>query len=154
MRENFLDLIFRRLYFLSGTMLVALEVTNWPMSPSQNIWVVTYRSAIELEWSKFKSELDAADVLSQSELRRIELELTSEGLSGASTTTLLTALTEAIMKTTGSDASICARSQRQVDNQRIAEAFHLGNLDELTLEVAPSYNIAPTTRQHSHEVGR
>ena len=152
MRENPLNLIFRRLYFLSGTMLVALEVTNWPMSPSQNIWVVTYRSVIELEWSKFKSELIAADVLSQPELRRIEQELTSEGLSRASTTTPLIALTEAVMKTTGSDASMCARSQRQVDNQLIAEAFHLGSLDELTLEIAPSYNVAPTARQHSHEV--
>jgi putative SOS response-associated peptidase YedK len=42
---------------------------------------------------------------------------------------------------------MCGRYQRRSDKQRIAEAFHLGNLDELTLEVAPSYNIAPTTRQ-------
>jgi hypothetical protein len=103
-------------------MLVALEVTNWPMSPSQNIWVVTHRTAIELEWLKFKSELDAADVLSQSELRRIEQELTSEGLSRASLTTLLPVLTEAAMKTTGNDASICARYRRRVDKQRVAEA--------------------------------
>jgi len=122
MRENPLNLIFRRLYFLSETMLVALEVTNGPMIPSQNIWVVTHRTAIELEWLKFKSELDAADVLSQSELRRIEQELTREGLSRASTTTLLPALTEAVMKTTGSDASMCARYQRRVDKQRIVEA--------------------------------
>ena len=53
MRKNPLSLSFRCLYHLSGTMLVALEVTNCPMSPSQNIWVVMHRTAIELESLKF-----------------------------------------------------------------------------------------------------
>jgi putative SOS response-associated peptidase YedK len=42
---------------------------------------------------------------------------------------------------------MCARYQRRSDKQRIAEAFALGALDELILEAAPSYNVAPTTRQ-------
>jgi len=33
------------------------------------------------------------------------------------------------------------------DKQRIAEAFHLGTLDDMPLEAAPSYNIAPSTMQ-------
>jgi putative SOS response-associated peptidase YedK len=42
---------------------------------------------------------------------------------------------------------MCGRYQRRSDKQKIAEAFHLGDLDELILELAPDYNIAPTTRQ-------
>ena len=42
---------------------------------------------------------------------------------------------------------MCGRYYRRSDKQRIAEAFHVGNLDELMLETAPSYNIAPTSRQ-------
>jgi putative SOS response-associated peptidase YedK len=42
---------------------------------------------------------------------------------------------------------MCGRYQRRSDKQRIAEAFSLGTLDELILEAAPSYNVAPTTRQ-------
>ena len=42
---------------------------------------------------------------------------------------------------------MCGRYVRTSDKQRIADAFHLGHLDELVLEAAPSYNIAPTTNQ-------
>ena len=42
---------------------------------------------------------------------------------------------------------MCGRYYRQSDKQRIAEAFHLGNVDDFPLEAAPSYNIAPTTMQ-------
>jgi putative SOS response-associated peptidase YedK len=42
---------------------------------------------------------------------------------------------------------MCGRYYRRSDKQRIAEAFQLGNMDTLTLELAPSYNIAPTTNQ-------
>jgi putative SOS response-associated peptidase YedK len=42
---------------------------------------------------------------------------------------------------------MCGRYQRRSDKQRIAEAFHLGNLDELFLELAPTYNAAPQSMQ-------
>ena len=42
---------------------------------------------------------------------------------------------------------MCGRYFRRSDKQRIAEAFHLGVLEDLPLEVAPSYNIAPTAMQ-------
>ena len=42
---------------------------------------------------------------------------------------------------------MCGRYYRRSDKQRIAEAFHLGTLDEMPLEAAPSYNIAPSTIQ-------
>lgn len=42
---------------------------------------------------------------------------------------------------------MCGRYYRQSDKQRIAEAFHLRDISDMPLEVAPSYNIAPTTRQ-------
>jgi putative SOS response-associated peptidase YedK len=42
---------------------------------------------------------------------------------------------------------MCGRYFRRSDKQRIAEAFHLGVFEDLPLEVAPSYNIAPTTMQ-------
>jgi putative SOS response-associated peptidase YedK len=37
---------------------------------------------------------------------------------------------------------MCGRYQRRSDKQRIAEAFHPGNLDEVVLELAPDYNVA------------
>ena len=42
---------------------------------------------------------------------------------------------------------MCGRYYRRSDKQRIAEAFHLGTLDDIPLEAAPSYNIAPSTMQ-------
>jgi putative SOS response-associated peptidase YedK len=42
---------------------------------------------------------------------------------------------------------MCGRYQRRSDKQRIAEAFHLGNLDDLFLELAPTYNAAPQSMQ-------
>lgn len=42
---------------------------------------------------------------------------------------------------------MCGRYQRRSDKQRIAEAFALGNLDGLALELAPDYNVAPQTMQ-------
>jgi putative SOS response-associated peptidase YedK len=42
---------------------------------------------------------------------------------------------------------MCGRYFRRSDKQRIAEAFHLGVFEDLPLEAAPSYNIAPTTMQ-------
>ena len=42
---------------------------------------------------------------------------------------------------------MCGRCYRRSDKQRIAEAFHLGTLDDIPLEAAPSYNIAPSTMQ-------
>ena len=42
---------------------------------------------------------------------------------------------------------MCGRYFRKSDKQRIAEAFHLEVFENLPLEVAPSYNIAPTTMQ-------
>jgi putative SOS response-associated peptidase YedK len=53
---------------------------------------------------------------------------------------------------------MCGRYYRKSDKQRIAEAFDLGELDELLLEAAPSYNVAPTTNQpvilNDHESGQ
>jgi putative SOS response-associated peptidase YedK len=42
---------------------------------------------------------------------------------------------------------MCGRYFRKSDKQRIAKAFHLGDAEDLPLESAPSYNIAPTTMQ-------
>jgi putative SOS response-associated peptidase YedK len=42
---------------------------------------------------------------------------------------------------------MCGRYQRRSDKQHIAEAFALGNVDGLALELAPDYNVAPTTMQ-------
>jgi putative SOS response-associated peptidase YedK len=42
---------------------------------------------------------------------------------------------------------MCNRYFRDSDKQRLVEAFHLGNREDLPLEIAPSYNIAPTTMQ-------
>src|SRR5271155_761072 len=43
--------------------------------------------------------------------------------------------------------TMCGRYQRRSDKQKIAEAFHLGNVDGLALELAPDYNVAPQTMQ-------
>lgn len=42
---------------------------------------------------------------------------------------------------------MCGRYQRRSDKQKIAEAFHLGDVDGLALEIAPDYNVAPQTMQ-------
>jgi putative SOS response-associated peptidase YedK len=42
---------------------------------------------------------------------------------------------------------MCNRYFRDSDKQRLVEAFYLGNREALPLEIAPSYNIAPTTMQ-------
>lgn len=43
---------------------------------------------------------------------------------------------------------MCGRYQRRSDKQRIAEAFALGNIDGLALELdTPDYNVAPQTMQ-------
>ena len=42
---------------------------------------------------------------------------------------------------------MCGRYQRRCDKQRITEAFALGNVDGLTLELVPDYNVAPHTMQ-------
>jgi putative SOS response-associated peptidase YedK len=42
---------------------------------------------------------------------------------------------------------MCGRYYRKSDKQRIAEAFQLRGADEMPLEAAPSYNVAPTTMQ-------
>lgn len=44
---------------------------------------------------------------------------------------------------------MCGRYQRRADKQRIAEAFALGSMDGLALELelAPDYNVAPQTMQ-------
>jgi putative SOS response-associated peptidase YedK len=42
---------------------------------------------------------------------------------------------------------MCGRYQRRSDKQKIAEAFHLGNVDGLALEFAPDYNAAPQSTQ-------
>jgi putative SOS response-associated peptidase YedK len=39
--------------------------------------------------------------------------------------------------------TVCDRYQRRSDKQKIAEAFHLGNIDGLSLELTPDYNVAP-----------
>jgi hypothetical protein len=43
--------------------------------------------------------------------------------------------------------NVCGRYQRRSDKQRIAEAFALGNVDGVTLELTPDYNVAPQTMQ-------
>lgn len=44
---------------------------------------------------------------------------------------------------------MCGRYQRRADKQRIAEAFALGDIDGLALELdlSPNYNVAPGTMQ-------
>ena len=42
---------------------------------------------------------------------------------------------------------MCGRYQRRSDKQRIAEAFAVGNVDGLALELPPDYNVAPQTMQ-------
>jgi putative SOS response-associated peptidase YedK len=42
---------------------------------------------------------------------------------------------------------MCGRYQRRSDKQKIAEAFHLGNVDGLALELTSDYNVAPQTMQ-------
>jgi len=42
---------------------------------------------------------------------------------------------------------MCGRYQRRSDKQKIAEAFQLGNVDGLYLELASDYNVAPQTMQ-------
>jgi putative SOS response-associated peptidase YedK len=42
---------------------------------------------------------------------------------------------------------VCGRYQRRSDKQKIAEAFHLGNVDGLSVEFAPDYNAAPQSLQ-------
>jgi putative SOS response-associated peptidase YedK len=42
---------------------------------------------------------------------------------------------------------VCGRYQRRSDKQRIAEAFAVGNVDGLALELTPDYNVAPQTMQ-------
>ena len=42
---------------------------------------------------------------------------------------------------------MCGRYQRRSDKQRIAEAFHLGNVDGLALDFPPDYNAAPQSTQ-------
>ena len=42
---------------------------------------------------------------------------------------------------------MCGRYQRRSDKQRIAEAFAVGNIDGLALELTPDYNVAPQTMQ-------
>ena len=54
---------------------------------------------------------------------------------------------ENFMQGLGYGANMCGRYFRRSDKQRIAEVFHLGVFEDLPLEVAPSYNIAPTTMQ-------
>ncbi len=43
--------------------------------------------------------------------------------------------------------NVCGLYQRRSDKQKIAEAFALGNVDGLALDLAPDYNVAPTTMQ-------
>lgn len=42
---------------------------------------------------------------------------------------------------------MCGRYQRRSDKQKIAEAFHLGNVDGLAVEFAPDFNAAPQSMQ-------
>jgi hypothetical protein len=44
---------------------------------------------------------------------------------------------------------MCGRHQRRSDKQHIAEAFALGRVDGLALELTPDYNVAPQTMQPS-----
>ena len=51
---------------------------------------------------------------------------------------------------------MCGRYQRRADKQRIAEAFALGNIEGLAmdLDLAPNYNVAPGTMQPSSSLTR
>jgi hypothetical protein len=40
-----------------------------------------------------------------------------------------------------------AATKRRSDKQKITEAFHLGNVDGLALDLAPDYNVAAQTMQ-------
>jgi putative SOS response-associated peptidase YedK len=42
---------------------------------------------------------------------------------------------------------MCGRYQRRSDKQKIADAFAVGNVDGLALELAPDYNASPGTMQ-------
>lgn len=42
---------------------------------------------------------------------------------------------------------MCGRYQGRYIKQRLAEEFHLRNLQEMTTELAPNFNIAPSTMQ-------
>ena len=42
---------------------------------------------------------------------------------------------------------MCGRYQRRADKQRVAEAFQLGNIDGLAIDVPPDYNAAPGSMQ-------
>src|ERR1700739_2189690 len=42
---------------------------------------------------------------------------------------------------------MCGRYQRRSDKQRIADAFAVGNVEGLALELAPTYNTAPQSMQ-------
>ena len=42
---------------------------------------------------------------------------------------------------------MCGRYQRRSDKQKIAEAFHLRNVDGLALDFPPDYNAAPQSTQ-------
>jgi putative SOS response-associated peptidase YedK len=48
---------------------------------------------------------------------------------------------------TSDNRIMCGRYQRRSDKQKIAEAFHIGNVDGLALELAPDYNAAPQSTQ-------
>lgn len=37
---------------------------------------------------------------------------------------------------------MCGRDQRKADKQRIAEAFHLGNIDGPALDIPPDYSAS------------
>jgi len=43
---------------------------------------------------------------------------------------------------------------RRSDKQKIAEAFHLGNVDGVALEFAPDYNASTTVSAAGHRVGQ
>lgn len=49
---------------------------------------------------------------------------------------------------------MCVRYQRRSDKQKIAEAFALGNVDGLALELVPDYNVAPQTMQPVYPMGQ
>ena len=42
---------------------------------------------------------------------------------------------------------MCGRYQRRSDKQKIAEAFRVRNIEDLFLELAPTYNAAPQSMQ-------
>jgi len=45
---------------------------------------------------------------------------------------------------------MCGRCERRSDKQCFAEAFSLGNVDGLALELAPDYNASSGTMQVIH----